>query len=103
MPRRPAMACPIPGCPERSPCPTHGRKPWEGSTRRARLPKDWNRRRARILRRDPICRACKAAPSQEVDHIHADDDHRDEALQGLCQPCHATKTKAEAAAGRRRR
>lgn len=96
--------CSRPGCPELRPCPTEGHEPvpWESSTRRRRLPSDWNRRRKRILRRDPICQGCKAAPSQQVDHVDGTDNHDDSNLQGLCIDCHATKTKAEAAAGRRR-
>lgn len=60
---------------------------WDTSTRRSRLPSDWPKRRARILKRDPLCRiagpACTAR-STEVDHVIANDDHRDSNLQGLC-------------------
>lgn len=105
MPRPSTQVCRKPGCPEIRPCPIEGHepKPWETSTRRRRLPKDWTKRRARILRRDPICQACRAAPSQQVDHIDGTDNHDDTNLQGLCEPCHDAKTKREAAAGRARR
>lgn len=102
MPRQPVTVCLRPGCPELRPCPIEGheRQAWEGSTRRRRLPKDWNRRRARILRRDPICRECRAAPAREVDHIDGTDNHEPSNLQGLCHPCHTIKTQQESRARR---
>ncbi|WP_328604787.1 HNH endonuclease [Amycolatopsis sp. NBC_00345] len=77
---------------------------WSGSDRAARLPREWPRRRARILRRDPVCQVCLLAPSTEVDHVIPGDDHADSNLQGICTPCHATKSGREggrAAAARR--
>lgn len=77
---------------------------WFGSDRASRLPRDWPRIRRRILRRDPVCRVCLRAPSGEVDHIEPGDDHSDANLQGICGPCHATKSGREggrAAAARR--
>lgn len=73
---------------------------WDTSTRHARLPPDWRRRRALILQRDPVCRICNRRPSTEVDHIRPGDDHSDANLQGACSPCHAAKTKRESAAAR---
>lgn len=104
MSRKRTTVCHVSGCPELRPCSVdgHERKPWAGSTRRRTLPHDWNRRRRRILRRDPICRACRAAPSVEVDHIDDPDDHSDGNLQGLCPPCHAAKTTQQATEARRR-
>lgn len=105
MPRKPTLTCRISGCPELRPCPKDGHepKPWAGSDRRAHLPPGWSSRIVpRILRRDPICKACKAAPSAEVDHIDGRDNHEPTNLQGLCVPCHAAKTKREAAEARRR-
>lgn len=100
-PRAPAV-CPRPGCPQDQPCPTHTPKPWEQSNRRSELPPDWEHRRARVLRRDGHrCVQC-GAPANEVDHRDDPMDHAYTNLQTLCHPCHATKTKAEAAAGRRR-
>lgn len=99
-----ASICPQPGCPHLRPCPTpgHERTPWAGSDRSERLPGNWNRIRARILRRDPLCRSCHSEPSTEVDHINDRDNHHPDNLQGLCTPCHLAKTLAEAARGRRR-
>ncbi|KJK46354.1 hypothetical protein UK23_23860 [Lentzea aerocolonigenes] len=78
--------------------------PWTGSDRSARLPADWPRIRARILRRDPLCRVCGYRLSAEVDHIEPGDNHEDSNLQGICPPCHRTKSAREggrAAAARR--
>lgn len=74
---------------------------WHTSQRASRLPKDWKKIRARILLRDPTCRICGVRESTTVDHIvPMTDDHRDEALQGCCDPCHRQKTAKEAAAFR---
>jgi 5-methylcytosine-specific restriction protein A len=78
------------------------RPAWSGSHSRG-FP---TRTRIRILRRDPICRACLSAPSVEADHIipKAEGGTDDESNgQGLCEPCHTAKTKAEIARARGRR
>jgi 5-methylcytosine-specific restriction endonuclease McrA len=75
---------------------------WQGSTRRARLPKDWPRIRRRIIRRDKgVCvarysdgRIC-GLPGTEVDHIQPGGDHRDSNLQLLCAWHHRHKSSAE--------
>lgn len=77
-------------------CARHERRPWEGSTRRSRLPADWPKIRLRILERDPICQICHEALSTDVDHIQPGDDHSDENLQGACRSCHLSKTAIEA-------
>ncbi|WP_407563324.1 HNH endonuclease signature motif containing protein [Streptomyces sp. 184] len=75
---------------------------WSGSDRRARLPSNWRKIRARILERDPICKICDVRPSTHCDHIAAKtDDHRDVALQGVCGECHGRKSSAEGLAARR--
>ena len=67
--------------------------------------------RTKILARDPICVTCGINPSVIADHktSHADclrlgiePDTLDNG-QGMCQPCHDTKTKQEQRAGRARR
>jgi 5-methylcytosine-specific restriction protein A len=74
---------------------------WGTSTRLSRLPKNWRKIRKQVLERDPTCRICGVRPSVIADHIEAmKDDHRLEALQGVCDPCHRRKTAAEAAAAR---
>lgn len=89
-------------CSNLQPCPEpgHSTKPWEGSTRSARLPSNWPRLRAHVLMRDPICRICNVNASTEVDHIQRGDDHSLGNLQGVCTPCHTVKTQREAAAAR---
>lgn len=99
---RGARICPKQGCPNDMPCAEHARPAWEGSTRRERLPSNWNTIRRRILKRDrhqcqaPGCRA----KATEVDHVINNDDDSPENLQSLCSPCHRKKTQAEAQAGR---
>lgn len=96
--------CATPGCPHLEPCPDHQRKPWAASDRGKRLSsRPWERRRRYVLQRDPICKACDAALSAEVDHIIPGDNHSYENLQGLCRECHAAKTQQEAAQARARR
>lgn len=78
---------------------------WGNSTRRSRLPSDWPRIRARILRRDPTCRIAGphcTGPSTEVDHVRRGDDHHDANLQGACSTCHQAKTLSERRAPRAR-
>lgn len=82
------------------------RPAWHGSTRKARLPADWERLRAVVLRRcgnrcewvENGIRCHNAAT--DVDHIIPGDDHRPEALQGLCNPHHLIKTARETNAKR---
>jgi 5-methylcytosine-specific restriction endonuclease McrA len=80
---------------------------WEGSYRRSRLPRDWQSRRARILRRDGYAcqhreddgRRC-GRPATDVDHIVPGDNHADTNLRALCRWHHQRKSSAEGAAGR---
>lgn len=84
---------------------------WEGSTRKARLPSDWQRRRLRVLRRDGYrCQAHNPETggvcgefAHECDHIERGDDHDESNLQALCRWHHARKTAREAAEARRPR
>ena len=80
---------------------------WAGSTRKARLPKGWDAKRARILKRDRYqCRivlpGCTGRAT-DVDHIKAGDDHSDGNLQAACSWCHGRKSAAEGAAARKAR
>lgn len=75
---------------------------WEGSTRRARLPRNWRTLRLRVLRRDGyICQArfsegqlC-GQPATDVDHIEPGDDHSMGNLRALCAWCHRQKSAHE--------
>ncbi len=104
MPKRPA-----PGCPNRAvahgfcePCaPQQGRVAYQlkGSRAERGYPADWEKRRLRILARDPVCRGCFQALSSEVDHIlplERGGSNHDDNLQGLCKTCHSRKTGIEA-------
>lgn len=62
---------------------------WQGSDRVKRLPAGWKKIRAEVLQRDPTCQLCFVRPSTHCDHIEPKkDDHRKEALRGVCEPCH---------------
>lgn len=82
---------------------------WRDSTRKARLPPDWPRIRARILKRDG--HRCTwvdhgtrcTTPATDVDHVIAGDDHRDANLRSLCQPHHRAKSSSEGHASRKPR
>lgn len=81
--------------------------PWSSSDRRARLPQDWDSRRASVLRRDSFrCKIAGAGCSgiaTEVDHIRRGDDHRLENLRAVCRSCHRKKSQAEALEAQRRK
>ncbi|WP_218717055.1 HNH endonuclease [Nocardia sp. MH4] len=107
MPSRPPRVCnrcrrPAPAG-QRCPCtPAWSGGAWSGgSTRR------WRTLREAKLKDEPICeaRGCHRL-AVEVDHItplSAGGARYDWAnLQALCEPCHAAKTSADAASGRRR-
>jgi 5-methylcytosine-specific restriction endonuclease McrA len=91
--------CTVRGCgrlSDQARCPSHRRGPWEGSTRRERLPKRWPSIRRRILARDWLCAICGTSPSTQVDHIRPGDDHDDAAPAPG-----ATQASQAARAGRR--
>lgn len=92
-----------------------GRAPWQGSTRRERLPDNWDELRAEAHRRNPkhICHWCGRPDGEELDHKQRGDDHRQDNLDwihgrrsveaGVSQRnCHGEKTGAEGAAARPR-
>ncbi|KKL05097.1 hypothetical protein LCGC14_2609460 [marine sediment metagenome] len=113
---RPKRSCAEPGCPTlvtRGYCLRHNRNRElrEGQGARAQQQREtmrkydrrWRKLRKIVLARDPICMTCQEAPSTEVDHIiprrpeqHAADVTEEE-LQGLCKPCHSSKTRVESA------
>ena len=63
------------------------------------MPPGWPATRARVLRRDPICRLCGAAPSAEAHHTEpGNEDER--TIVGACQPCHRAVSQQQAAAAR---
>lgn len=82
---------------------------WQGSTRLARLPRDWPKIRARILARDQ--HRCTwltdgipcGAPANQVDHIIRGDNHDDSNLRALCESHHRAKSSSEGGRAQRRR
>lgn len=109
---RAATVCPIPGCPELAPCPHHpraprtSRRPWAASSRLSRLPVDWYKTRARVLRRDRrICWICNGPGADAVDHVIPGDDHSESNLRAVhhnvAPYCHRRKSSAEGHAARR--
>jgi 5-methylcytosine-specific restriction endonuclease McrA len=86
---------------------------WQNSDRRDRLPPDWFKIRARVLRRDD--HTCTHRDdygircvdlATDVDHINPGDDHSPENLRSLCAWHHQKKSSAEggrAAQANRRR
>lgn len=82
--------------------------PWENSTRRQRLPRNWPSIRQQVFRRDrDLCQVrledtgtiC-GDPATEVDHIVAGDNHDLSNLQAICTWHHRRKSSAEGAAAR---
>jgi 5-methylcytosine-specific restriction protein A len=62
--------------------------------------------RRQILARDPICRTCGQRPSTVADHVIPWAEGGTHTLangQGLCDPCHWKKTRAEQDRGRARK
>ena len=77
--------------------------PWAGSTRKSRLPADWERLRSVVLQRcGGRCEWDDGGrcpyPATDVDHVAPGDDHSLANLQGLCAAHHLTKTGKEARA-----
>lgn len=76
---------------------------WEGSNRRARLPKDWARKRRSVLVRDkyqcqvilPETNGICGTAATEVDHIKPGDNHDMTNLQAICHWHHARKSSKE--------
>ena len=83
-------------------CIQHQRPAFENSTRRSRLPKDWNTRRQIVMARDKgICYICGGEGADTVDHINQSlqDDHSLTNLAAVHDRkpphCHRYKTSAE--------
>ena len=81
-------------------CNQH-QKQWVGSTRKARLPKDWPTRRLIVLKRDKgICHLCGEPGADTVDHIIQGDNHNLNNLAPVHDRtpphCHRYKTTQEA-------
>ena len=74
---------------------------WQASTRKARLPKDWNTRRQIVFRKHQgICYLCGESGADTIDHIIPGDNHSIENLAPVHDRtpphCHRKKTAQEA-------
>jgi len=80
-------------------------QPWQGSTRRQRLPANWASLRRHVLERDAgVCHVCGLPGSDEVDHVVAGDNHDESNLAAIHSvPCHRRKTVEEREAARPKR
>jgi len=82
-------------------CPQHKRDPFNGGSRKKRLPPDWETRRKIILNRSTVCYLCGNEGADTVDHINQslEDDHSLENLAPVhdkVEPhCHRYKTSKE--------
>lgn len=81
---------------------------WSGSTRKQRLPRDWDERRAAVsARAGGRCEATMrdgtrcVEPGTDCDHVRRGDNHALSNLQWLCGWHHDKKTAREAAEARR--
>jgi len=87
--------CAEPRCPvlvSTTYCDTHAPAPYASSTRRQRLPANWNTLRRQVLRRDNYtCHIC-GRYGPRVDHVIAGDDHRPSNLAPICLDCDRAKS-----------
>lgn len=87
------------GCPGKAKfqgrCEQHRKPLVFNSYRKLTLPKDWNTRRAIVLRRDKsVCYVCQGTATQ-VDHIEPGENHELNNLRAICHACHIKKTSQE--------
>lgn len=109
MPYAPRNPCTSPGCANLRPCAEHPVIPWRRRGPRTSLSGSAEQARARrVIHRDGgICYVCRQPGADQADHVipivegGADDEDNMRAIHGA--PCHADKTRAEAARARARR
>jgi 5-methylcytosine-specific restriction protein A len=82
---------------------------WESSNRKSRLPREWHRLRAIVLREanyqcEVITNGIRCTNrATEVDHIIAGDDHSRDNLRAICTDHHKHKSSAEGNAARKQK
>ena len=105
MPRA-KRVCSAPGCPQLTDggrCGTHKREADQarGSRQQRGYTAAHEAFRRAVLRRDPTCVRCNAAPSKHADHhplslrelrARGLDPYDPRRGRGLCQPCHSAET-----------
>lgn len=101
----------MPKAPPKVSAPRQPRKPWTGNNASKRVIKGWTlqKERERLFAADPLCQECKRKGRVTIatirDHVRplaqGGRDER-ENTQGLCKPCHDTKSRQEAIEGARR-
>jgi len=101
----PTRLCLTPRCPDkatyRGRCQRHAkqRNRETHQNRSVYNSKRWQMLRRKVLLEEPICQSCDSALSEHADHIVPIEqggkvwDRTN--LQGLCAPCHSTKTRQE--------
>lgn len=110
---RALRVCGEPGCATLTTgakCDAHAPEPWAGSAHRARDHRGDAKRNRRVMREHGgICHVCNLPGATEIDHVvplawgGADADHNLRPIHGGPGSCHARKTAAESAEGRRHR
>jgi 5-methylcytosine-specific restriction protein A len=104
----PDRVCSEPRCPDpatyRGRCPEHARTNNQATHSNTEHRAIYNSKRWAILRRrviseQPICAGCDNALSVDVDHItplaEGGQPYARDNVQGLCRPCHSSKTRRE--------
>jgi len=115
MPTSALQYCAAPNCRalvRKGRCEAHARPAWSGAggTSRASAAErgydaTYRRNRAIVLRRDPVCLLCGAAPSTQADHIvpASQGGGSDiENLRGVCARCNLARISARGGAAPRR-
>lgn len=101
MPTKPLRVCAAPGCGELVPrghCPAHqikqsDRRKHDPEQRRFYNSHRWQKIRAAIRSRYPVCQVCHDALSEQVHHKDGDWRNNDPAnLEGICKDCHASES-----------
>lgn len=101
--------CSDPKCGKYQPCPVHGPKPYETSTRRESTASGWQQSRDKeyVLYRDStVCHVCGRPGATIVDHVIPVGEGGADTVENKApihaEPCHRLKTAEEARRGRER-
>lgn len=101
MPTTPLKVCTAPGCGalvRSGRCAQHevkasDRRQHDPAQRKFYSSARWRQLSLAVRMAEPMCRECRDAPSESVDHINGDwRDNRRDNLQALCMTCHNRKS-----------